>query len=85
MSLYLNGVSYNPYRLQAIFLQYPADWTDYHISDDNDDFLPLYIGDINFDIDDGMPDYPGYMEISSEEFNEEFDKRIKYFKEKFKI
>lgn len=72
---------YKKHYFQALYLQYASlpDEHDYY-----DDFAPCYCDEIYFDVTQFERPYD-YIEITKEEFNEEFDKCIAHFKEQIDV
>lgn len=80
--LLMTGVAYNKYQFPAIFLQYAYMPREQYICDETE-FAPCYYDEVNFNID--SLDTSIYQETTSEEFNAEFDKCIKHFKEQINV
>ena len=86
--LTMTHTDYNKYQFPAIFLNYPESLPkNRYISDDSDDFTPVYYDTIYMDIERGIPEdglvicREDYKEISQEEFDAEYDKCMANFKE----
>lgn len=68
---------YRKHCFPALFLQYVLPF------DEDDNFSPCYLDEIYFDIQFEKPLHS--TEITKEEFDAEFDKRIVYFKEQINV
>ena len=87
--LYMNGTEYDKYRFPAIFLNYPDIAREAIIRNDElYEFSPISCDTVHLDIEKGIPndwDVVYDEEITEQEFNAEFDKCIKSFKEKINV
>lgn len=71
---------YNPYQFPALVLHYANKLRDIYVSEE-DNFYPCYYDDVYFNLwDDDSKQPKSFYEISKEEFDVEFNKRIEYFK-----
>lgn len=80
----MTGSIYNKYWFPAMLLRYPTPLSERMMRDTLDEFSPLCIDEVYFNIENGTPvgDFCSkYTEITQEEFREEFDKCINHFKE----
>lgn len=87
--LYMRGIEYDKYQFPAIFLNYPDVLQEAITGDDClYNFSPICCDTVRLDIDKGIPnswDVVYDEEITEQEFNVEFDKCIKSFKEKINV
>jgi hypothetical protein len=79
---------YNPRHFPALFLRWPEALEESYYKTDQllDEFTPFYCDTVYLDVTKGIPGTAVWSceEITSEEFDAEFDKCIAYYKELIK-
>lgn len=88
---HMTHVEYNQYQFPAVFLNHTDMPREQCVRCELDRFRPLYCDTIYFNIAKELPgsillsQEDQWEEITPEEFDEEFDKCIKHFKEQIKV